>query len=258
MTPDEERIIAHIKSRLEATEVERHPFAHCVVTDLLPDDVYEKILRDWPPPKLSKASNWASRKEIHVAQALPEFPPEIRETWRSVVNWSQVARDLVFEKLRPYLAEKFNPLLGQERASQLKLQLQRGPAAFIATYTGRLSMKTHVDHPYIAVNGFLYVSERDVDEADLGTILYQSFGLSLPNNELNLPEAFLDRYTRRVKTVAYRRNVYLAYVNSPFAFHGVAPADIGDRVRRLLMFGTVCEPRTFNEDEQKRFVPSRA
>jgi hypothetical protein len=229
-----------------------------VVSNLLPDDVYDEILRNWPPPDIARTSNWASRKEIHVAQSLAEFPAEIRETWGRVVIWSQAARDLVYEKLRPHLGEKFVPLLGQKRAAELKMYRQRGPAAFVATYTGRLSMKTHVDHPYIAINGFLYVSERDVDELDLGTVLYQSFGLSLPNNELNLPEAFLERYTRRVKAVPYRRNVYLAYVNSPFAFHGVDPADIGDRVRRLLMFGTVCDARTFTEDEQKRFAPSRS
>lgn len=254
---DEARIIDHIKARLDATEVERHPFAHCVVSNLLPDDVYDEILQNWPPQNLSKVSNWVSRKEIHVAQSLEHFPVAIQPTWRKVVSWSQVARDLVFEKLRPYLGEKFVPLLGSKRASELKLHRQRGPAAFIATYTGALSMKTHVDHPYIAINGFLYVSERDQDEHDLGTVLYKSFGLSLPSNDLNLPETFLQRYTERVKSVPYRRNSYLAYVNSPFAFHGVDPADIGDRVRRLLMFGTVCDPKTFTEDEQRRLTPPR-
>ena len=47
----------------------------------------------------------------------------------------------------------------------------------------------------------LYMSERDVDEEDLGTVLYQSFGLALPNNEIRLPDHLLDRYLRRAKTV---------------------------------------------------------
>ena len=206
---------------------------------------------------LAKTSNWAARREIHVAQNLDQFPEEIQPVWRDVVEWSQVARDLVFEKLRPYLAEKFVPMLGRQRASEIRLMRQRGPAAFIATYTGKLSMFTHVDHPYIAINGFLYVSERDIDEDDLGTVLYQSYGLSLPNNEIKLPDQLLERYLRRAKTVPYRRNLYLAYVNSPHAFHGVDPADIGDRVRRLLMFGTVIDPKSFDETEAKRLAPSR-
>jgi hypothetical protein len=254
---DTARIIDHIRSRLEATRVELDPFPHLVVTNMLPDDTYDEILRNWPPQEIGKSSNWASRKEIHVAQALESFPEAIRPVWREVVEWSQVARDLVYDKFRPYLATKFVPLMGRSRAAEMKLQRHRGPAAFIATYTGALSLFAHVDHPYIAVNGFLYVSERDVDEPDLGTILYQSYGLALPSNELKLPEQILNRYLRSVKTVAYRRNVYLGYINTPSAFHGVDPVDIGDRVRRLLMFGTVVDQRTFNEDELKRFGPSR-
>lgn len=251
------QIIDHIRARLDATEVARDPFPHIVVANLLPDDVYDDMLRNWPAQEFAKTSNWASRKEIHVAQALTSFPADIQPVWRQVVAWSQVARDLVYEKLKPYLAEKFVPLMGRERASHLKLYTQRGPAAFIATYTGALSLFAHVDHPYIAVNGFLYVSERDVDEPELGTVLYQSYGLALPNNEIKLPEHLLNRYLSRAKTVAYRRNVYLAYVNTPSAFHGVEPVDIGDRVRRLLMFGTVIEPRTFSEDEVRRLAPTR-
>jgi hypothetical protein len=251
------RIVEHIRQRLAATEIDREPFTHCVVQGLLPDDVYDEILNNWPPQELAKASNWASRREIHVAQNLANFPKETQKTWQQVVEWSQAARDLVYEKFRPYLGEKFIPMLGRQRSADLKLFRQRGPAAFIATYTGNLSLFTHVDHPFIAVNGFLYVSEKDVNEDDLGTVLYQSFGLSLPHNEIKLPEHLLERYLRKAKTVGYRRNVYLAYINSPHSFHGVEPADIGDRVRRLLMFGTVLDAKTFTEEELRRLSPRR-
>jgi hypothetical protein len=173
------------------------------------------------------------------------------------VEWTQAARDLVHEKLKPHLAEKMAPLFGKRRAAEMTVVTRRGPAAFLATYTGKLSLHAHVDHPVLATNSFLYVSERAAPEPELGTILYQSYGLALPHNELKLPEKLVQRYLRRVKTVPYGRNMLLSYINTPSAFHGVDPVDIGPRVRRLLMFGTLLDAATFNAEEAERLNPRR-
>lgn len=135
----------------------------------------------------------------------------------------------------------------------MTLVTQRGPAAFLATYTGALSLFTHVDHPRLVTNSFLYVNERSDEEPELGTVLYQSYGLALPSNTLKLPPRVEERYLRRAKTVPYRRNLLLSYINTPSAFHGVDARDIGSRVRRLLMFGTLIDPQTFTPEEAKRF-----
>jgi hypothetical protein len=131
----------------------------------------------------------------------------------------------------------------------MTLVTQRGPAAFLATYTGALSLATHVDNPTIVTNSFLYGNERNVEEPDLGTVLYQSYGLALPINYIRISERVLERYLRRAKTVPYRRNLLFSYVNTPSAFHGVDAADIGSRVRRLLMFGTLIDPQTYTPEE---------
>lgn len=250
-------IIAHIKRRIAAAEVELEPFPHFVTADLLPDAVYDEILGNWPPSELAKTTNWAVRKEMSVAAQLPAFPPTIRPIWQQVVEWSQAARDLVHEKLKPHLAEKLTPLFGRRRAAEMKIVTRRGPAAFLATYTGALSLHAHVDHPVLATNSFLYVSERPATEPELGTVLYQSYGLALPHNEMKLPDKLVQRYLRRVKTVPYGRNLLLSYVNTPSAFHGVDPVDIGARVRRLLMFGTLLDPQSFNAEEAERLAPRR-
>jgi hypothetical protein len=246
-------IVDHIRQRVAEAKLELDPFPYFVTTKLLPDPVYDEILANWPPEELLKSTNWATRKELHVARKLDLFPESIRDTWRRVDEWAQVARDLVFQKLQPYLADKFIPMLGRARAKEIKLATQRGPAAFLATYTGALSLATHVDHPFITTNSFIYVSERDVEEPEMGTILYQSYGLAFPHNEAKLPDKVMDRFLRKAKTVPYQRNTMLSYVNGPFSFHGVDPIDIGSRIRRLLMFGTVLDPqKTFNADEVKR------
>ena len=250
-------IIEHIRRRVAAAKIELEPFPHFVANNILPEPVYAEILRNWPPAELARTTNWAARKEMSVAQQLPAFPPAIRPVWRQVVEWSQAARDLVYEKLKPHLGEKLAPLVGRRRAAEMNVVTRRGPAAFLATYTGALSLHAHVDHPVLATNSFLYVSERDVEEPELGTVLYHSYGLALPHNELKLPETLVQRYLRRAKTVPYGRNMLLSYVNTPSAFHGVDPVDIGTRVRRLLMFGTLLDDRSFDAEELKRLNPKR-
>ncbi|MGH6933096.1 MAG: hypothetical protein ACREEE_11755 [Dongiaceae bacterium] len=250
-------IIEHIRRRIAAAEIELEPFPHFVTTDVLPGGVYDEILRNWPPSELSRTTNWAARKEMSVAAQLNAFPPAIRPIWQQVVEWSQTARDLVHQKLQLHLAEKLVPMFGRRRAAEMKIVTRRGPAAFLATYTGALSLHAHVDHPVLATNSFLYVSEREVEEPELGTVLYHSYGLALPHNELKLPEKLVQRYLRRVKTVPYGRNMLLSYVNTPSAFHGVDPVDIGKRVRRLLMFGTLLDDRTFNAEEAERLTQRR-
>ena len=251
-------IVAHVRQRIASAEIVLEPFPHFVTTNLLPDPVFDAILRDWPSQDLSRTTNWAARKELHVVRELPSFPDAIKPTWEQVLDWTQTARDLVHEKLEPYLDVKLVPLFGRERAAEMQLVTHRGPAAFLATYTGALSLVTHVDHPLLVTNSFVYISERDYDEPELGTVLYHSYGLSLPNNEVRVPENLFQRYLRRAVTVPYRRNVMLSYVNTPSAFHGVDPIDIGERIRRLLMFGTLIAPKTFNEDEARRMMPGTA
>ena len=245
-------IVEHIRRRIGAAEVQLDPFPHFVTTDLLPDAAYDEILANWPPQDLAKTNNWAIRRELPVATHLDEFPKAIRPTWRNVVEWTQVARDLVLQKLQPYVGYKFVPLLGQRRAAEMKLVTQRGPTAFLATYTGALSLFTHVDHPRLLTNSFLYVNEHNVEEPELGTVLYQSYGLALPSNTVKLPPEWEERYLRRAKTVPYARNLLLSYINTPSAFHGVDAADIGSRVRRLLMFSTAIDPQTYTPEEAKR------
>ena len=249
-------IVEHIRRRIGAAEVQLDPFPHFVTTDLLPDPAYDEILANWPPQELAKTTNWMARRELPVAAHLHELPEAIVPTWKKVVEWTQVARDLVLEKLRPYLADKFVPLFGRRRAAEMRLVTQRGPAALLATYTGALSLFTHVDHPRVVTNSFLYVNERGVEEPELGTVLYQSYGLALPSNIIKLPRRIEELYLRRAKTVPYGRNLLLSYINTPSAFHGVDATDIGSRVRRLLMFGTVIDPQIFTLEEAKRFGPT--
>jgi hypothetical protein len=97
-----------------------------------------------------------------------------------------------------------------------------------------------VDALRLLTNAFVYFSDKDasVIEPELGTVLYKSKGMAIPTNwplKRQATAPFLDKAV----VSAYQRNQCLAYINSPVSFHGVDEYDIGDRHRRLLMFGSL-------------------
>ena len=50
---NEERVLAHVRRAIAAAPLQSDPCDHIVVSDLLPDDVYQAMLEAIPPPRSS-------------------------------------------------------------------------------------------------------------------------------------------------------------------------------------------------------------
>jgi len=116
----------------------------------------------------------------------------------------------------------------------------------LAQYTGQGELNPNVDSVRLVVNSFLYASETSEPEADLGTVLYRSFGFMLTENNNRLDGAVSKRFLAPDVIVPYQANCLLSFVNTPFSFHGVNPYDIGARRRRIILFSP-----TMNETVEK-------
>jgi hypothetical protein len=161
-----------------------------------------------------------------------------RAFWTAVHDWAQASNRAFFAKLTPYLGAKFAPYLGPDWRDQARdLELSDG-GINLAYYTGDILMAPHVDHAIIATNAFLYLSESDREEPELGTVLYQSRGLMLPVN-IDVAPQLARLGLKEAGVAAYRANRVFAYVNGPASFHGVSARSIGERVRKIMMFGNL-------------------
>jgi hypothetical protein len=238
---DEAAAAAHVREAVLATPLATEPFAHLLIADLYPDHVYDGIMEMWPDLDLFKRSNSQTRYEFNFHARHKTLPSDDLEFWRKVTRVTNIANLTIQQRLSPRFGEKFAPYVGPEWAKTVGGNVDCLPTSLqLATYTGNYGLAPHVDALRLLTNSFVYFSDRDraISEPELGTVLYKSRGMAIPTNwplEREATAPFLDRAV----TSTYQRNHCLAYVNSPHAFHGVDDLDIGDRHRRLLMFGSL-------------------
>lgn len=238
---DEAAAAAHVRDAVLATPVATEPFAHLLIADLYPDHVYDGIMEMWPSLELFRRSNSQTRYEFNFHTGRERLPEADLEFWRKVTRVTNIANLTIQQRLSGGFGEKFAPFVGPGWAKAVGGNVDCLPTSLqLATYTGNYGLAPHVDSLRLLTNAFVYFSDKGpaVEEPELGTVLYKSKGLTIPTNwplEREATAPFLDR----VVISAYQRNHCLAYVNSPVAFHGVDDQDIGDRHRRLLMFGSL-------------------
>lgn len=227
--------IAHVEAAIDAAKIEVDPFPHMVIAETLPPAVYRMMMEAWPPAELLTATNSFRRRQVTIQTSVERFPPELQAFWRAMQDVGEAATRRLVQRFRPHLGCKLAPLLGADWLAELDRCSIGMRSAVLASYTGEIALAPHVDNVRILTNAFLYVSEGDATEPQLGTWLYRSLGLALPTN-IQLAPKYLDMCLRPDTIVPYRANTCLAYVNGPTSFHGVAPIDIGARERRLLLF----------------------
>jgi len=236
---DTKQITAHIEGRIAATAIEEDPFPHLVIADLLPPEAYEAVLRHWPPDELFRINRSMERKDVNVRRDLADLPEPARGFWTELRAWTTAANRAIALRFAPYARLKYELFLGprwQELIGEIAHIIGE---AHLAYYSGKVGLAPHIDHPKLVTNAFLYCSERHEEEPELGTVLYAGRGFAMPDNKLALTAPLIARLLRRVKVVPYRANLCLAYLNTPRSFHGVDAMDLGDRHRRLLMFGSM-------------------
>lgn len=238
-------MIRHVEERIAAARVQRVPFPHIVVDDLLPDRMRRAIDARWPGVERFQGSNHLRRGEIRVSLLARAAEGEEQQFWNAIRHVAAAANRSIRERLDRHLHEKFRPLLGPGWRRRLGTVAYRNHDAMLAHYTGTLDMAPHVDHAMVAINGFVYLDDPGMPtpEPRRGTMLYRSLGFAWPSNFL-VPPKLLQRFLREAKEIEWRDNRLLAYVNGPWSFHGVPKHELGESRRRLLMFGSLLDQET--------------
>jgi hypothetical protein len=232
--------VEFVLSRIEAAVVRPRPFPYLVVKDVLPEPLYQALIPQWPADELFRTTNYKRRRQIYLNRTLGLLPEEASVFWRQVLDISDTLNRALFRKFRPHFGRRFEPLLGPNWPSLINGTMRVSfREAHLAQYTGDAGLHPHVDSLQLVTNAFLYVSERDEIEPDLGTVLYRSFGFMMPENEVTLSVGLQERLLAEDVIVPYRPNSLLAFLNTPSAFHGMRDADLGERKRRLLLFSPV-------------------
>jgi hypothetical protein len=246
MTFDIEAAKKHTIAAINAAPLSLDPFPHLMISGILPDEVYQMVLDNWPADSAFYSTNSQIRKEFSFGKLVKALSEDQAKFWVDINECFATSNIAVRERLMPYADVKFVPYLGDDWKAEVGEVEYTPDQIHFAVYTGRLRLSPHVDNIRLVTNAFVYISEKlDGEEPDLGTVLYRARGMVFPTN-WNLQPKLLAPYLDKVATSSYAANSCFAYINSPNAFHGVEPADIGDRERRLLMFGSKMYVREMN------------
>jgi hypothetical protein len=240
------RILAHVLERLDRTPAEREPFSHIYLEDVLPWDVYAKLLANLPDPAFYGGSadrhrgyghGGYVRKRLDLTRAnVASLSGESRELFAAIAA-AMVAPELqraMYVKLAPDLAFRFG--VPESRVGELAGYAR--PVLY--RETEGFEIAPHPDTRKKVVTMHLYWPADD-SQIGLGTALYRRRPFVLPFGDWH-------RRFEKVKQFAFRPNSGYAFVvNNALtkkSWHGRERLPAGAGVRNTLLNTFYEAPRT--------------
>ena len=229
-TLDHAAVAQHVNAAVEQATVLTDPFPHFVLDDWLPANVYAAVLDAIPP------TVFFAEKPSHKPQ-LPVPPPVAPEFSRQV--WSFLADNVVAQVLEAAVLRKLQshvdayvrticPAAGESWAEQVRIHGSDG--RLMLRRPGYL-LEPHRDPRWGFVTCLAYLARPGDDERH-GTQLYR-----VRNDEEAADESvhYLDeRNCELVRTVPFRRNSLLVFLNSAGAHGASIPADAPATTERYM------------------------
>jgi len=223
----------HLAYKVGNTPFNMFPYPHFYVPDVFPADFYQTIQQNLPDPQamvpIAEARRVLGYPERFVfdftAKSLAMLPEAKREFWRQLNEWLVVKGNfgtLVFEKFKPFIAQRFKDRTDLEFQSETLLVQD------VTNY----KLGPHTDSTRKVVTMLFYLPP-DLSQVHLGTSMY------LPNDpEFRCPGGphhSRDMFTR-LHTHPFAPNSLFAFFKTDNSFHGVEPVADPDTRRWLLLY----------------------
>jgi hypothetical protein len=218
-TLDTERIRTHVSRAVKAARLELEPFPHLVVDKWLPTDVY-KLMIDGLPPPIFFASREVSRQRLSVPFRLaPQYSRRI---------WQLITRDVVSRIAGPLLADAFRDVTRDyvrtfcpNVPDDLDLTLEASNGHIMLRRPGYV-INPHRDPKWGWVICLVYLARPGDNEA-YGTQLYR---VQDDHEAPTFKPYYIDESRcELVKSVPFRANTLLVFLNSVGAHGASIPAD---------------------------------
>lgn len=219
---------AHITGRIEAATLAPTPFPHAVIDGLLPDALYEALIRGLPPVELFNDRPPNERQLAVPFKLAPTYSRRI---------WTYMARVVVERMLTPVILDKFGPVLN-EWLSQNFPALGENAVAGVDMHAsdGRILLRTrgyvippHRDPKWGFVTCLLYLA-RPGDSKSWGTQIYAVDGDEEAQG--TAPNWIDAERCRLVSDVEFVPNRALVFLNSWGAHGARIPLDAPEGLER--------------------------
>lgn len=249
-----------ILSRAETSQIVAEPYPHIVIDEALPPDYFAELEASYPSLELVANGKTIENNSLYLMSARAVCDnADMPEVWRDFFAYH--ASPVFFEEVKrfwadwiprahPDLAENFGkPLedftIGLRHPGQTKNPDNREADLMMDCQFGVNSPVTqvssvrepHLDNPAKLFAALLYFRHTD-DHADGGDLeFYRLKGRFPKHRGRNTIDA---KYIEKVKTVEYKANRLVTWLNSPYSIHGVSPRSVTQLTRRYINFLGEC------------------
>ena len=212
----------HIAAAIGRAEIADQPTTHMVVNDILPREVYELLSAAIPPIDLFPDRDPVKRDfEMSALGEAPAFTSRMWSLFDHDIVGSIVA-PLVFERFRQAIVGHYAEAGGEAFGHKAAAIPHRPFAGRIQLRRPGYQLKPHLDPKRVAVTGLFYFP-RPGDTEDYGT---QLFAVDRPFVQSGMATFFPESVGATctlARTVPYRPNSMLAFVNSRAAHGAILP-----------------------------------
>lgn len=222
-------LAAHLSDKIRNASIRRDPFAHLVIDDVFPEDVYAELRQRLPATEYFRRFKDSGRvDDTYSPHRLAFAPAQLdRLTGAARTFWTALFAEVTAREFTAAIIDKF--------ATDLKFGDTDGDVR-IATETCLMRDQTgyelgpHTDSTAKLVSLLFYLAPDDA-HPELGTSLYlpKDRGFFCPGGPHHPFELF-----DRIATVPYRPNSLMAFAKSERSFHGVEPVSDTSLHRDLL------------------------
>ena len=213
-----------VRDKVERAEIQRDPFPHAVVPDLLPDDFFRELSDSIPPleafqPDDEIKANLRIMERNSYFEAAPEG---FKATWRRLRD------EVLHETIAPILVRRLESEIRRKYASLFSAELaDEIMAGGLVSSDGRImarkpgyNLRPHSDSAQYAITCLLYFTRAD--DADSGALcLYRpEHRPELRHTSTYYPVKEEGISVELVKEIPIRENLFVAFLNDAESLHG--------------------------------------
>jgi hypothetical protein len=215
-----------VRAKVEAAEIDRDPFPHVVVPDLLPEDFFRGLAGSLPPLEAFELSKNGLKANLTLDEDDEHFmaaPEGFRAAWG--VLRDEVVRDTIapvlIDRFEDEIREKYAALWSPELADELMADgLAASDGRIMARKEGYV-LDPHSDAAHYAVTCLLYFATADDESSGALCLFRPERRPELRHVSTYYPEKEEGIAAELVKAIPIRENLFVSFVNGPESLHGV-------------------------------------
>lgn len=238
----------HLVSRIDAAEVKTDPFAHFIVDEALPKDFYTAFAASIPERACFESVTPGSTRSTDHTLVLSynEYASRSaahRAVFDKIRKVFDAASRRIATKFEPHIELAFGEIFGDRTRECLdEVAVEHVPVANLYERLGTFEQPPHLDGCFRLASWLFYIPVN-TDVQIRGTDIYRTLERTESFDPLRCMYLRTPRGLKveRVSSVSFVPNRILAFVNSPFSFHGVSRSepDEADRGRRITMLNWI-------------------